>query len=31
MDVLSDEGYIPVDTLIEVARVEGSQIFVRRV
>jgi membrane-bound serine protease (ClpP class) len=31
IDVLSDEGYIPVDTLVQVVRVEGSKIFVRRV
>lgn len=31
IDALSDEGYIPIDTLVEVVRIEGSKIFVRRV
>lgn len=31
VDVLSDEGFIPRETLVEVIRIEGSKIFVRRV
>lgn len=31
VDVLSDEGFIPKNTMVEVVRVEGSKIFVRRV
>ncbi|HLR21862.1 MAG TPA: NfeD family protein [Tissierellaceae bacterium] len=30
LDVLSDEGFIPKDTMVKVVRVEGSKIFVRR-
>lgn len=31
LDVLSEGGFIPKDTIVEVIRTEGSKIFVRRV
>lgn len=31
LDVLSDEGYIPKGTEVEISRIEGSKIYVRRV
>lgn len=31
VDALSDEGFIPRDTMVEIVRIEGSKIFVRRV
>ena len=31
LDALSDEGFIPSGASIEVIRVEGSKIFVRRI
>ncbi|MBC8590770.1 NfeD family protein [Wansuia hejianensis] len=31
LDVLSDGGFIPKDTLVEVVKIEGSKIIVRRV
>lgn len=30
LDALSDEGYIPKDTMVRIIRVEGAKIFVRR-